>query len=257
MATVTVSRTYTTGSQLTASNYNDDRSEIIAGVNNIDNTQIITGADIAPSKIAGTAATLTGSETLTNKTLTSPTLNTPTINTATIATATINTSTLNSPTIATPTLTGLATFGTWSSTTQPRTRVSLSGTQSITSGVTTAISFSSEDFDVGPMHDTSTNPSRITIPATQGGIYLVGGSINLNTALTATRVLVSITKNGSSDSELLDQTITTPVADGTISLSSQIVSVNAGDYIEITFLHNLGSAVLIGINTKFWAVKLA
>lgn len=72
MATVTKTRTYATGGTLTAPNYNDDRDEIITGVNNIDNTQIISGAAIAPSKIAGTAATLTGTETLTNKTLTAP-----------------------------------------------------------------------------------------------------------------------------------------------------------------------------------------
>lgn len=76
MAQVNKTRTYSTGGQLTATNYNDDRDEIINGVNSINNSQIASGADIEPTKILGTAATLTGSQTLTNKTLTSPVINT-------------------------------------------------------------------------------------------------------------------------------------------------------------------------------------
>lgn len=79
MSTVSKTRTYATGGQLTASNYNDDRDEIIAGVNDISNAQINASAAISPSKISGTAATLAGSETLTNKTLTTPTINGGTI----------------------------------------------------------------------------------------------------------------------------------------------------------------------------------
>lgn len=77
MATVSITRTYSTGQQLSATNYNDDRTEIVAGVNSINNSQIASDAAISASKISGTAATLTGSETLTNKTLTSPTITTP------------------------------------------------------------------------------------------------------------------------------------------------------------------------------------
>lgn len=90
MSTVSKTRTYATGGQLTASNYNDDRDEIIAGVNSIVDAQVASGANIAASKIAGTAVTLADSQTLTNKTLTSPTINTPTITTPTISSPTIN-----------------------------------------------------------------------------------------------------------------------------------------------------------------------
>jgi hypothetical protein len=55
MAQVTKTRTYSSGGQLTASNYNADRDEIIAGVNTIDTAQLnsnaITTAKIADSNI--------------------------------------------------------------------------------------------------------------------------------------------------------------------------------------------------------------
>jgi len=72
MSTVTKTRTYSTGGNLTASNYNDDRDEIIAGVNSINNSQVANDAGIATTKIAGTAVTLAGSESLSNKTLVKP-----------------------------------------------------------------------------------------------------------------------------------------------------------------------------------------
>lgn len=52
MATVTKTRTYTAGNSLSASNYNDDRDEIITGVNSINNSQVASDAAIAVSKLA-------------------------------------------------------------------------------------------------------------------------------------------------------------------------------------------------------------
>jgi hypothetical protein len=100
MAAVTKTRTYTTGGSLTASNYNDDRDEIIAGVNNINNAQIVGGANIDSTKINGTAVTLGGSETLTNKTITSPIISTPTVTGGTYTKPTINGSIQGSATAA-------------------------------------------------------------------------------------------------------------------------------------------------------------
>ena len=52
MATVTKTRTYASSEQLTADNYNDDRDEIIDGVNDITNAQINASAAIAESKLS-------------------------------------------------------------------------------------------------------------------------------------------------------------------------------------------------------------
>jgi hypothetical protein len=81
MATVTRITTWNSGDTLTANALNAEFNNILTGgVNNIENANIASGAAIATSKIAGTAATLTGSETLTNKVLTAPTLTKPVIN---------------------------------------------------------------------------------------------------------------------------------------------------------------------------------
>lgn len=52
MATVTKTRTYSSGDTLTASNYNSDRDEIISGINDITNAQIDGSAAISESKLA-------------------------------------------------------------------------------------------------------------------------------------------------------------------------------------------------------------
>ena len=52
MAIVVKTRTYNTGDQLTAPYYNDDRDEMIAGINSINNAQVDAGAGINETKIA-------------------------------------------------------------------------------------------------------------------------------------------------------------------------------------------------------------
>lgn len=52
MAQVTKTRSYLTGNTLSASNYNDDRDEVINGVNSINNSQIASDAAIAATKLA-------------------------------------------------------------------------------------------------------------------------------------------------------------------------------------------------------------
>ena len=51
MAVVSMTRTYAVGDSLTAPNYNNDRLEIIAGVNSIVDAQVSNTALIAESKI--------------------------------------------------------------------------------------------------------------------------------------------------------------------------------------------------------------
>lgn len=80
MATTTRITTWISGDTLTAAALNAEFNNLLTGgINNIENVNIASGAAISTSKIAGTAATLTGSETLTNKTLAAPTINSATL----------------------------------------------------------------------------------------------------------------------------------------------------------------------------------
>jgi hypothetical protein len=74
----------------------------------------------------------------------------------------------------------------------PRASVYKSGTQAASPGAN-IVSFDSERFDVGSMHDNVTNNSRITIPAGQGGLYHIVTSLQLATS-SAGRI--RILKNG-------------------------------------------------------------
>lgn len=66
----------------------------------------------------------------------------------------------------------------WLGTDKPHCRVRNSTNVSHTAtGNYQAVTFDSERVDVGPMHDTSTNTSRLTVPAGGGGLYSAGGLI--------------------------------------------------------------------------------
>lgn len=58
---------------------------------------------------------------------------------------------------------------------QPRASAYNNATQSITDSTLTALTLNSEDFDVGSLHSTSVNTSRMTLSATAGGVYIVVG----------------------------------------------------------------------------------
>lgn len=76
MSTISRTKTWVTGDTLTASDLNAEFDAILTDYNGaISNANIASDAAIASTKISGTAATLAGSETLSNKTLTKPVVN--------------------------------------------------------------------------------------------------------------------------------------------------------------------------------------
>lgn len=79
--------------------------------------------------------------------------------------------------------------------TQYRCRVSKSSNQAIADATNTAITFTTEEYDVGEMHDSAANTSRITVPSDGAGGYLIqaGGAWESN--VNGTR-RVAIYKNG-------------------------------------------------------------
>jgi len=76
MGVITKANTFVANTTIEPSQVNENFDDIYNEFNgNIENANIKAGAAIAASKISGTAATLTGTETLSNKTLTKPTIN--------------------------------------------------------------------------------------------------------------------------------------------------------------------------------------
>lgn len=94
----------------------------------------------------------------------------------------------------------------------------------------TTVNWNSEVYDTDSYHSTSSNTSRITIPAGKGGKYLIFCNLtydNNGTGIRWTRLLI----NGSEDYRLYGPR---PSADGASSYHLfQIKDLTAGDYLEI------------------------
>lgn len=101
-------KTWISGDTLTAADLNAEFNAMLnGGINLIQDANIPVGAAITPAKIAGTAATLTGTEVLTNKTLTKPLINASvpgqsSYSPSAAATATLDLSNATTHTIAMP-----------------------------------------------------------------------------------------------------------------------------------------------------------
>jgi hypothetical protein len=120
-----------------------------------------------------------------------------------------------------------------------------SGTQSIPTGTTTALTLPSEEYDSDAFHDTSTNTSRFTIPAGKGGKYLVNafvqGALNFG-SLQQLIFLVNgsvYSSNGYNGGVFADQRY---AADWVTGYSS-VISLVAADYLEVALYHLAAGAV--------------
>jgi hypothetical protein len=103
-----------------------------------------------------------------------------------------------------------------------------SATLSVANITFTAITFAQENFDTNAYHSTSSNTSRMTIPAGKGGYYQVNGSVRWDANTTADRSLY-IYKNGAE----YVRSILTPSAQYPTQSVNAIISVVATDYLEL------------------------
>ena len=117
---------------------------------------------------------------------------------------------------------------------------------SLSNSTLTAITWDSEEFDTNGFHSTSTNTSRITIPAGKAGKYLITASWLQNSSNTdGSQRLIRIRKNGD-DIRNADWF---PKAIGIYPISS-VVSAAEGDYFEIFALQNTGTTINTGGDVK-------
>lgn len=138
---------------------------------------------------------------------------------------------------------------------QPATRVRSDAAQAITSGVWTLVTFNLERYDTDAMHSTSTNTSRITVPANGAGIYRIGANVNLSATgarTTGARILLNGTTVIASQ---VHQSYTTPAINVEHNLSCDY-SLNVGDYVEVQAYcdDNTGTVtVQNAYSPEFWA----
>lgn len=130
-----------------------------------------------------------------------------------------------------------------------------SGTQSIPNSTDTAVSFDTEYFDVGGYHDNSTNNSRITIPSGKDGYFLFLGQINYASNGTGGRYAY-IVVNGT----YIQQAVFSASSQSyTIANISTVLSLVAGDYVQLITVQNSGGALNVEYATKqtsFQAIRL-
>ena len=110
-----------------------------------------------------------------------------------------------------------------------------SATLSVPNITFTAITFAQENFDTDAYHSTSSNTSRLTIPAGKGGYYQVNGSVRWDNNTTGDRSLY-IYKNGSE----YVRSILTPSAQYPTQNVIAIMSLVATDYVELFVYHASG-----------------
>jgi hypothetical protein len=130
-----------------------------------------------------------------------------------------------------------------------------SGSQSISNNTYTAITFPSEGWDTDGFHDTSSNTSRITIPAGKGGKYQFTFMGNFNSNVT-TSLYTSIYKNGSAlTGEGLDSagTLYNERGNADSFIGAITVDAVATDYFEIYVYQDSGGTTKTISNARLTA----
>ncbi len=110
---------------------------------------------------------------------------------------------------------------------------------SLNSGTTTTITWDSETFDTDAYHSTSSNTSRITIPAGKAGKYMVIGDA-MYTSNSNGRRIMTFRKNGT---DVFDFESASPGSAELDIVGTAVIDLVVGDYIEMTAWQNSGSTL--------------
>jgi hypothetical protein len=123
-----------------------------------------------------------------------------------------------------------------------------SGTQALSAGVNTTLTFDSETADVGGWHDAVTNNSRLTVPS---GVTLVRITANVETSTFSGQGVINCTKNGAGFAGGFARDISLVSGIYLMNGVSAILEVTSGDYFEFQTFTNGASTVSAGENTWF------
>jgi hypothetical protein len=117
----------------------------------------------------------------------------------------------------------------------PAVRVFSSVSQPLPNGTPVTLNFNTENFDTANVHSTTVDPSRLTAPIT--GIYRISASIGFT--IGAGRARVDLIKNGTT---LIFNTQNPTAGDNTFLNSTDLVQLNAGEFVEVKAQQNSGAA---------------
>lgn len=121
-----------------------------------------------------------------------------------------------------------------------------STTQSLSAGVNTILTWDSEEYDDAAYHDTSTNPSRLTIPS---GVTRVKVSAGIKGGNVTGQLLLEILKNGASARGAPRKDSDTPLEEN-LCVVSAVLEVTTGDYFEVQAFAT--SATSITADNEVW-----
>lgn len=134
-----------------------------------------------------------------------------------------------------------------SSSTQPRAQVFNSAVQSVTNGAFVTLTFDTDDYNVGAMHSTSVNTSRLTVPAGGDGLYIVIGSSRVSPSA-STQTALQILKNATTP--LRVNTIVQSTSVSNDFLVTWVGNLVAGDFVELQAFQNSAGAINFGSTAK-------
>jgi hypothetical protein len=116
---------------------------------------------------------------------------------------------------------------------------------SLSNGTYTAILWNSENYDTDGFHSTSTNTSRMTIPAGKAGKYIITASWASSSPSTSGQRLIQIRKNGTAIKQY------NPAVSSYISITiSAVVNAAVNDYFEIFAYADPGATSTTGTDEK-------
>lgn len=126
-------------------------------------------------------------------------------------------------------------------------RVKNSGTQSCSDGADKKLSWDGEDFDTDTIHDTSTNPERLT--ATTAGTYIIIANVQFTSNATGERV--AYIKFGGS-TEIARTSVEACAGSYTTDVPAHAVyQFAAGEYVELFAKQNSGGPLTVTTACRF------
>lgn len=125
----------------------------------------------------------------------------------------------------------------------PRCGLSRSAVQAIPTSTWTAVLWTDEDYDVGPLHSTVTNTSRVTIPTGLDGLWRFDTNIGFDLSATGVRAL-GFRKNGTGTDPPTDGQVAGPnpgAADWWMGHLGRDIEMDEDDWMEVVVAHEQGA----------------